>query len=69
MCLSLTAVSGHEVPKKIDGAEDISAEGLFDEVLKHPDLVIVDARDYEKVYWLRGGFNEWKAKGFPYLSK
>ncbi len=24
---------------------------------------------YKKIYWLRGGFNEWKAKGFPYLSK
>ncbi len=24
---------------------------------------------YEKIYWLRGGFNEWKAKGFPYSSK
>ena len=24
---------------------------------------------YKKIYWLRGGFNEWKTKGFPYLSK
>ena len=24
---------------------------------------------YEKIYWLRGGFNEWKAKGFPYSSR
>ena len=128
MCLSLPAVSGHEVPKKIDGAEVISAEGLFDEVLTHPELVIIDARHkgdrvqgyiegsinlpdtdadcsrlakfipsygnpamfycngvmcersanaihkavacgYKNLYWLRGGFNEWKAKGFPYLSK
>ncbi len=22
---------------------------------------------YKNIYWLRGGFNEWKAKGFPYL--
>jgi len=128
MFLSLPAVSGHEVPKEIDGAEVISAEGLFDEALAHPELVIVDARHkgdrvqgyiegsinlpdtdtdcgslakiipsygnpamfycngvmcarsataihkavacgYKNVYWLRGGFNEWKAKGFPYLSK
>ena len=128
MLLSLPALSGHEVPEKINGAEVISAEKLLDEVLEHPELVIVDARHggdrnegyiegsinlpdtdtdcnslaniipthdnpatfycngvmcersanaiskavvcgYKNIYWLRGGFNEWKTKGFPYLSK
>lgn len=126
--LSPAAISGHEVPKQIDGAEVISAERLLDEVVEHSDLVIIDARHqgdrnqgyiegsislpdtdtdcqslakiipahenpamfycngvmcarsanainkaascgYKKIYWLRGGFNEWKTKGFPYLSK
>ncbi len=128
MVLSLPALSGHEAPKHIDGAKVISVESLLDEVLKHSELVIIDARHkgdrnqgyiedsislpdtdtdcnslakiipsyenpttfycngvtcagsanainkavacgYQKIYWLRGGFNEWKTKGFPYLSK
>ena len=24
---------------------------------------------YDKVYWFRGGFEEWLAKGYPYLKK
>jgi len=24
---------------------------------------------YKKVYWFRGGFEEWLAKGFPYLQE
>ncbi|MFV2055976.1 MAG: rhodanese-like domain-containing protein [Thiohalomonadales bacterium] len=24
---------------------------------------------YEKIYWFRGGFIEWKAKGYPFLQK
>ena len=24
---------------------------------------------YKKVYWFRGGFVEWKAKGYPFLQK
>ena len=24
---------------------------------------------YEKIYWFRGGFVEWKAKGYPFLQK
>ena len=24
---------------------------------------------YKQIYWLRGGFNEWKSKGFPYLNE
>lgn len=126
--VSLPAVSGHEVPKNIFGAEIITAEGLLDKVLEHPELVIIDSRHkgdraqgyieasinlpdtdtdcnslakiissydtpamfycngvkcersanaihkavacgYKNIYWLRGGFNEWKAKGFPFLSK
>ena len=24
---------------------------------------------YEKIYWFRGGFIEWKSKGYPFLQK
>lgn len=24
---------------------------------------------YNKIYWFRGGFGEWKSKGYPYLSE
>lgn len=24
---------------------------------------------YEKIYWFRGGFEEWKAKGYPYITE
>jgi len=124
----LPAASADEVPSTIDGARIISAESLLDKVLRHSQLVIIDARHkgdrgkgyiegsislsdtntncnslakiipsyenpatfycngvvcarsanainkavacgYKEIYWLRGGFNEWKAKGFPYLSK
>jgi rhodanese-related sulfurtransferase len=23
---------------------------------------------YDKIYWFRGGFEEWKAKGYPFVS-
>ena len=24
---------------------------------------------YEKIYWFRGGFEEWKAKGYPFVTE
>lgn len=24
---------------------------------------------YEKIYWFRGGFEEWKSKGYPYITE
>lgn len=128
MTLMPAAAWANGVPDAIEGAVTVTAEKLIDEVVEHPELVIIDARlnsdrvqgfiegsinitdsntncnvlakhltkqshpvmfycngikckrsansvrkavacGYNKIYWLRGGFNEWKTKGFPYLSK
>ncbi len=30
---------------------------------------IAQACGYEKIYWFRGGFEEWKAKGYPFVTE
>lgn len=30
---------------------------------------IAQACGYQKIYWFRGGFEEWKAKGYPFVTE
>ena len=30
---------------------------------------IAQACGYQKIYWFRGGFEEWKAKGYPFVME
>ena len=32
-------------------------------------IAIAQSCGYQKLYWFRGGFEEWKAKGYPFVTE